>query len=997
MRPVKLVLEGLRSYRGKTEIDFTDLSLFALIGDTGAGKSSIIEALCLALYGGTTWSGRNVVELMSDATDRMAVEFTFTADGDTWTVTRAHRRAGGAATHKLTSDGGEKVDGADAVNRRVQQVLGLTKDQFLRAVVMPQGSFEKLLKATPGERTDILKGIFRLQALDAVRTLVGTITGRWKVPIAELQGERRTLPPDPTGAVAIAASAHSDASKRAASLEAQVQAAEAADRATSDAKVAAGTLSQLSDRAVEELGGVSVTAVARIEEAASDLERRVAEATAIQQAATEAADGDDARASAVLNGFATRDAAVTAITQLRQAAGSLGDLAAARAAAMIALAALDESVPPEAISDYLVRAEDTATVALAAAQAAHRGAEDAHADALNAYRTWATHREQLALARERLADTARAESAAADSEQAAELAVDAASEAHVTAQAARARAAQTNSAAAAAAGCEPGDECPVCTQTLPEFFTAPQAEDLHEADVAVERAASDLGQCQRTHREAAKARANASALHAAAAAAVEQAEEGLSSATDKLRPHLSSDVDHDLTEHNAVAERTEAVANGLAAVRASAGQLADAREAAGKARTALAAVRSRWESEHTQHSGALEAANSSISAARAELARLPKAWRPAANAPADAIDAAATTVQAAVDDHAAHLQAASEHRAEAAAAGADLLALDTARATSVTQPLTALTTAATRAHTALDQLVGALPVAGAMPLPLEPDAALADVAAAVSTLHAAAGAVAEAAATEQVRLGAEAAAQTEVLQSTLSAAGAPTLGALRASAGAARSDEAHAGDELAHVTAAATRATQIDTILGVAGPFLASLDALTRLLSDGKFVGHLVREREVALLAEASRVLRSLSGDRFGFGDGFKVIDRHSGQERGPDTLSGGERFQASLALALALVEIATRSGGQLEAVFVDEGFGSLDAGSLDQALTTLGAVASDGKLVALVSHLRQVAEYVDQVLLVERDDATGSQVRRLDPTERDALLAEDARSRMTA
>ncbi|MGI8983971.1 MAG: SbcC/MukB-like Walker B domain-containing protein [Acidimicrobiales bacterium] len=74
-----------------------------------------------------------------------------------------------------------------------------------------------------------------------------------------------------------------------------------------------------------------------------------------------------------------------------------------------------------------------------------------------------------------------------------------------------------------------------------------------------------------------------------------------------------------------------------------------------------------------------------------------------------------------------------------------------------------------------------------------------------------------------------------------------------------------------------------------------------------------------------------------------ELADRYSGQERGPDTLSGGERFQASLALALALVEIATRSGGQLEAVFVDEGFGSLDAGSLDQALTTLGAVASDG------------------------------------------------------
>jgi exonuclease SbcC len=118
-----------------------------------------------------------------------------------------------------------------------------------------------------------------------------------------------------------------------------------------------------------------------------------------------------------------------------------------------------------------------------------------------------------------------------------------------------------------------------------------------------------------------------------------------------------------------------------------------------------------------------------------------------------------------------------------------------------------------------------------------------------------------------------------------------------------------------------------ETVRGIAGAYA---DALNKLLTDGKFIGYLVREREVALLTEASRVLRSVSGDRFGFGfgfgfgDGFKVIDRHSGQERGPDTLSGGERFQASLALALALVEIATRSGGQLEAVFVDEGFVSV-------------------------------------------------------------------------
>jgi exonuclease SbcC len=57
MRPVRLGFAGLRSYRAPAEIDFTGLELFAIIGDTGAGKSTIIEALSLALYGRKTWSG----------------------------------------------------------------------------------------------------------------------------------------------------------------------------------------------------------------------------------------------------------------------------------------------------------------------------------------------------------------------------------------------------------------------------------------------------------------------------------------------------------------------------------------------------------------------------------------------------------------------------------------------------------------------------------------------------------------------------------------------------------------------------------------------------------------------------------------------------------------------------------------------------------------------------------------------------------------------------
>lgn len=555
---------------------------------------------------------------------------------------------------------------------------------------------------------------------------------------------------------------------------------------------------------------------------------------------------------------------------------------------------------------------------------------------------------------------------------------------------------RNNAAAAAAAGCTPGDDCPVCTQPLPATFAPPSADDLDTAKVAVGAATAELEERQRTAKTAAKTYATAAAQRDTASTATDQAATALEAAVAELSRQLSATVTDDLTEEAAIAASSAAVKTTHAAATAAADLLAEASEAASQERADLAAARSRWDAEHTKHSEALDRAADATSTIRDKLSQFPDRWRPDQEADPTAPAALADAVRDALDEHATHMQAAADQQTRRASAAAQLLELETARATTVTQPITELITAAGRARTALAQLSELLTAAGAIPEIPGHDTPLADIAVAVNALQAAGTAIAELAATEHGRLRAGSQTRTTELGAILTATEAPNLGGLRAQAGGARSDATHANNELARVTTAAARASQIDDALEIANPFLAALDALNKLLADGKFIGHLVREREVALLTEASRVLRSLSGDRFGFGDGFKVIDRHSGQERGTDTLSGGERFQASLALALALVEIATRSGGQLEAVFVDEGFGSLDAGSLDQALTTLGAVASDGKLVALVSHLRQVAEYVDQVLLVERDDATGSRIRPLDQTERDSLLAEDARSRMT-
>jgi Family of unknown function (DUF5954)/Putative exonuclease SbcCD, C subunit len=92
-----------------------------------------------------------------------------------------------------------------------------------------------------------------------------------------------------------------------------------------------------------------------------------------------------------------------------------------------------------------------------------------------------------------------------------------------------------------------------------------------------------------------------------------------------------------------------------------------------------------------------------------------------------------------------------------------------------------------------------------------------------------------------------------------------------------------------------------------------------------------------------------------------------SGATRSPRTLSGGETFLASLALALALVELHSRTGARLGALFLDEGFGLLDVDTLATALTVPPAETGEGKLVAVISHLYVVAEAVEDVIWVER------------------------------
>ena len=108
------------------------------------------------------------------------------------------------------------------------------------------------------------------------------------------------------------------------------------------------------------------------------------------------------------------------------------------------------------------------------------------------------------------------------------------------------------------------------------------------------------------------------------------------------------------------------------------------------------------------------------------------------------------------------------------------------------------------------------------------------------------------------------------------------------------------------------------------------------------------------------------------------VIDHHNGSERGVATLSGGESFKASLALALGLSdEIQSQAGGiRLDTMFVDEGFGTLDEESLRQALRALLSLTESNRLVGIISHVSELKEKIDRQIVVTKEKSGESSVK---------------------
>ncbi len=178
MRPLRLVLDGFGSYRNRTEVDFTDVDFFALVGPTGSGKSTVIDALCFALYGTVPrWGNeKEIRNALAPSANACQVQLVFEVGGARYVAARDLQRRRDQVSTKaarlerldpaippdadlkqiLEASVEQLAEGPDNVKAAVQELLGLSYEHFTQSVLLPQGGFAEFLRAKPADRQQLL-------------------------------------------------------------------------------------------------------------------------------------------------------------------------------------------------------------------------------------------------------------------------------------------------------------------------------------------------------------------------------------------------------------------------------------------------------------------------------------------------------------------------------------------------------------------------------------------------------------------------------------------------------------------------------------------------------------------------------------------------------------------------------------------------------------------------------------------------------------------------
>ncbi|MET8829376.1 SMC family ATPase [Streptomyces sp. NPDC004610] len=992
MRLHRLDLTAFGPFGATQSVAFDPLAaagLFLLHGPTGAGKTSVLDAVCYALYGtvpGARQSGQGLT-LRSDHAapgTRTSVTLELTVAGRRLEITRQppwarpkKRGGAGTTTDKAQTWLREHKAGAwtdlsrshQEIGEEITQLLGMSREQFCQVVLLPQGDFARFLRADAEARGRLLGRLFDTHRFGEVEKRLAERRRSTESAVrdgdAELLADAHRMqqaagdamelpalaPGEPGLAEAVlgaAAVARSTAREQLDIARAGLLAAEsaqaAADRALDDVREVA-RLQRRFGEARERAGRLEERAGAH-REARTRMERaRKAEAVAPALELRAAAEAEHRRSSAAE--ARARDPLPTALagagptglaTAARRAAEELGGLEAARHAED----RLAELTGERAGLDRQERADDDVlaeTGAWLTGWDTHRATLQT---AVDTAQEAATRAEQLGERREparrRLAAARQRDRLARDTESAQRRALDSARRA-VDARAHWLDLKEqrlTGIAAELAAHLTDGAPCAVCGATE---HPAPARKVAGHVDRAAEETAQD------THQRADEQRADderrlgvvREALAAASAEAGDTTVEVLGAEAEELERHF-----------------------------------ARAREEASGLHTAHETLR-HAEQEHRRRTADRQQAELRAASRTARRDGLERERRALEDTLAQARGAFAS-----VAARAAQLERQVALLTEAA---------DTARGAEDT---------ARRLKDADARLSDAAFRAG-FDTPAEAAAALLDAAAHRDLQH---------------RLdawGAEEAAVRAVLAETATATAAQQppadlAGAERAAADAGRRVRAAASAR----DAAARRRTELDTLSARAadavrrlGPLRAEYDRVARMaaLTAGtaadnerrmRLESYVLAARLEQVAAAATVRLRRMSSGRYTLvhsddrsgrgrsGLGLHVVDAWTGRERDTATLSGGETFFASLALALGLADVVTDEAGgvRLDTLFIDEGFGSLDDQTLDEVLDVLDSLRERDRSVGIVSHVADLRRRVHAQLEVVKG-RSGSVLRQ--------------------
>ncbi|MGY4857596.1 AAA family ATPase [Cryobacterium sp. AP23] len=996
MKITRLRIAGFGPYKTEQVVDFTRFDadgIFLITGKTGAGKSSILDAICFALYGSVPRFDGSELRLRSDhcdPADPSFVELEFTLKGDTYRVYRTPRyekpKKRGTGTTTAQPDArlerlvGDTWVGIAArpvdVGNELSSILPLKQDQFLQVILLAQNRFQRFLLAKTDDRLTVL------------RTLFGTL--RFQQLEADLLARRKVLDDE------LSLVRHEIDGIVAATLRQAWRAEDAADAGTDDAdNTGAPAQPDQPDLAWFEAHLDAVAERLSVQAAHADT---AAAALITATAAWE-------RAEELRRRQDRRDAAARALTALDERAAEMLDRRESlRRAEHAARVWPQVRACTEAAAD-VTAAEDAETAARAAWQrlaatdtGTGTGTDTQAPDAAALSDLIDDRLRQLGGLDEVLADERRLpdleaqiaalQSRSADHVHALDIArllllalperIDAATDALTQATLGAARAPEAEAALARAKA------------------ALAAAED-------VRRLETELVGVHRAEREAV-ARNTAAAVHYQ-----ELVDARLGGFAVELAAGLVNGTPCTVcgaTEHPApMAGDTEPVTeDDLDGARALMGRRQAAVDAARadsqKVATALTEARTRAGGGDADDLDiAVRAAQDTLATATAHLARVPGLEAELARLRADQAEAQAALapLQLARDEAAVQLAQLGTERDSLTArilaqrSGFDSVTeradslqaeLDAARALgdALARSATARRTAAALADTLAVQLSeeGFTDEAEAVAARLTPaqiDAGQAAIRAHDDELAAARGVLAEPALAglpaDPVDLAPARLARDEAAASRDAAIARreslrERVGALTALVADARARFALAADLLA--TQAQVR--QLAAVVHGDDPNTKRMKLETYVLA----------AQLEEIIAAANNRLRTMTGGRYALehddalqyrgnqaGLGLAIRDEHTGRARATHSLSGGETFLASLALALGLAEVVSNQAGgiALDTLFVDEGFGSLDAETLETAMSTLDSLRAGGRTIGLISHVESMKEQIPAKLQI--------------------------------